>query len=69
MLALARVWYVAFLIHMPPWVLRELKDLVFKFFWKGKRELVSRSCVVQFVLFGGFSVINVKLKVWSLVVQ
>ena len=68
-LALARVWYVACLIHMPPWVLKELNTLIFNFFWKGKRELVSRSCVVQHSLFGGFSVINVKLKVFSLVAQ
>ena len=68
-LALARVWYVASLIHMPPWVLKELATLVFNFFWKGKRELVARSCVVQPSLFGGFSVIDVKLKVQSLVVQ
>lgn len=68
-LALARVWYVASLIHMPPWVLKELNSLVFNFFWKGRRELVSRSCVVQHPQLGGFSVINVKLKVWSLVVQ
>lgn len=68
-LALARIWYVASLIHMPPWVLRELNALVFGFFWKGKRELVARSSVVQPSLFGGFSVINVKLKVHSLVAQ
>ena len=68
-LALARVWYVASLIHMPPWVLKELATLVFNFFWRGKRELVARSCVVQPSLFGGFSVIDVKLKVQSLVVQ
>ena len=31
-LALSRIWYVASLIHMPPWVLRELSTLVFSFF-------------------------------------
>lgn len=68
-LALARVWYVASLIHMPPWVLRELNSLVFAFFWKGGRELVARSSVVQHTVFGGFSVINVKFKVFSLLAQ
>ena len=68
-LALSRVWYVASLIHMPPWVLSELYKLVFGFFWKGKRDLVSRSVVVQPLCFGGFSVVDVKLKVWSLVAQ
>lgn len=61
-LALSRVWYVASLIHMSAWAL-------FGFFFKGKRDLVSRSVVIQPSLFGGFSVVNVKFKVWSLVAQ
>lgn len=60
---------MASLIHMPPWVLNELNSLVFHFFWKGRQELVSRTCVVQHSILGGFSVIDVKLKVWSLIVQ
>ena len=59
-LALARVRYIASLIHMPPWVLKELYSLVFDFFWKGKGELVAHSSVVQPSLLGGFFVINVK---------
>ena len=68
-LALSRVWYVASLVHMPTWVLSELCKLVFNFFWKGKPDLVSRSVVVQPTCSGGFEVVDVKLKVWSLVVQ
>lgn len=68
-LALSRVWYVASLIHMPAWVLKELSFLAFSFFWSGKRELVSRSSVSLSPLFGGFSVVNVKFKVWSLLGQ
>ncbi len=68
-LALFRVWYVASLVHMPAWVLKELNTLAFNFFWKGKRDLVSRSVVVQSTLFGGFSVVNVKFKVWALIAQ
>ena len=30
-IALWRIWYVASLVHMPVWVLRELDSLVFKF--------------------------------------
>ena len=68
-LALSRIWYVASLVYMPDWVLKELNTLVFKFFWKGKRDLVSRAVVVQPPLFGGFSVVSVKFKVWSLIAQ
>lgn len=68
-LALSRVWYVASLIHMPAWVLKELNTLVFNFFWKGKRDLVARCIVVQPTLFAGFSVVSVKFKVWSLIAQ
>ena len=65
-LALSRVWYVASLVHVPAWVEKELSRFVFSFFWSGKRELVSRSTVVQPHLFGGFSVVNVKFKVFAL---
>ena len=68
-LALSRVWYVASLVCMPAWVLGELSKLVFDFFWKGKRDLVSRSVVVQHSSVGGFSVVDVKLKVQSLLVE
>ena len=59
-LALSQIWYVASLIHMPPWVLRELSTLVFSFFWSGKRELVSCSVVIQPSLLGSFSVVDAK---------
>ena len=60
---------MASLVHMPPWVHGELVRLVFKFFWKHKRDLVLRSVVVQAPSVGGFSVVDVKLKVQSLLVQ
>ena len=53
---------------MPPWVLGELSRVVFDFFWKGKRDLVARSVVVQDSSVGGFSVVDVKLKVQSMLV-
>ena len=68
-LALSRIWYVASLIHMPSWVLRELNSLVFKFFWKGKPDLVSRAVVVEPNCCGGFSVVDVNLKVSALLLQ
>ena len=57
---------MASLIHMLAWVLKELSSLPFSFFWSGKRELVSRTSVIQPPLFGGFSVVDIKFKVWSL---
>ena len=68
-LALSRVWYVASLIHMPAWVLYELSSLAFSFFWSGKWELVSHTSVAQCPLFGGFSVVDIELKVCSLLGQ
>lgn len=68
-LALSRIWYVASVIHMPQWVLRELNKLVFNFFWKGKPDLVTRDVIAQPPSSGGFSVINIQLKVWVLLLQ
>ena len=58
-LALSRIWYVASLVYMPPRILHELCTFVFNFFWSGKKDLVSRTIVVQSPLFGGFSVVDV----------
>ena len=46
-----------------------LNSLVFKFFWKGKPDLVSRAVVVQPNCCGGFSVVDVNLKVSALLRQ
>jgi len=54
---------------LPPWVLKELSTLIFNFFWSSKRELVSRSFIIQPSLLGGFPVVDFKLKVWSLLSQ
>ena len=68
-LALSRIWYVASVIHMPQWVLRELNKAVFNFFWNGKPDLVTRDVIVQPPFSGGFSVVNIQLKVWALLLQ
>lgn len=60
---------MASLVHMPNWVHGELVRLVFGFFWKGKKDRVARAVVVQAPSLGGFSVVDVKLKVQSLLVQ
>ena len=67
--ALARVWYVAYLVHMPPWVLLELNKIVFNFFWSGKRDLVACSVLYHPFDAGGFSVVSIQFKVYSLLVQ
>ena len=68
-LALSRIWYVASLVYMPVWVLHELDSLVFRFFWKGKCDLVARTVVSQPYTAGGFSVVSISYKVSSLLVQ
>ena len=65
-LALSRVWYVASLIHMPGWVHSELSKLIFKFFWKGKPDLVAHVVVTQPTPAGGFSVVDIESKVFFL---
>ena len=54
---------------MPGWVHSELSKLIFKFFWKGKPDLVARFVVSQPTAAGGFSVVDIKSKVFSLLVQ
>ena len=65
-LALSYVWYVASLIHVPRWVSVELNTLIFKFFWSGKPDLVTRRVVVQPSCLGGFTVVDFQRKVMPL---
>ena len=68
-LALSRIWYVASLVHMPPWVLGELNSIIFKFFWSGKRDLVARKVVIHPHDVGGFNMASIALKVNAILVQ
>ena len=61
-LALARIWYIAGLIHLPAWALRELSSPVFSLFWKSKPDIVARKVVSQPTSFGGFGVVSIQLK-------
>ena len=67
--ALSRIWYIASLIYMPAWALKELSFAVFDFFWKTKRELVARAVVLQPASLGGYSVVDIRSKTLSLVSQ
>ena len=68
-LVLSRIWYVASLIHMPPWVLKKLNTLCFKFFWSGKKDLVARAVVCQPLDSAGLSVVHTEFKTHGLLVQ
>ena len=57
------------MVHIPSWVLRELNHSVFQFFYNGKPDLVTRDVIVQPPSCGSFSVVNVQLKVWALLLQ
>lgn len=43
-LALSRIWYVASLVHMPPWVLRMLNSLIFDFFLENQMRAGVACC-------------------------
>lgn len=68
-MALSRIWYVASLVHMPPWVCTERNQLVYKFFLSGKRDLVSRKVMAHPEGEGGFSVVSIECKVVALLPQ
>ena len=54
---------------MPPWVDTELTRLIFDSFWGGKRDLAARRVLYCPREHGGFSVVSVSLKVYSLLAQ
>ena len=58
-LTLSRIWYVAALIDVQQWAVREINALTFLFFWNGKRDLVKRSIVIQPTSSGGFYLVSI----------
>lgn len=68
-LALSGLWYMASVLPMPDWALKDINKLLFDFFWKGKKELVACNVVVQPRSSGSFSVVAVALKVQDLHAQ
>ena len=68
-LAVAQICYVASLIHLPAWALRELASQVFSLFSKGKPDLVAREVVCQPTSLGRFGVVSIELKAFTLLVQ
>ena len=67
-LALSRVWYVASLVHMPPWALKELSSLAFSFSglvsvnWSRTLLLSNPRCLVVF----RWSMLNLKSGLFSI---
>ena len=68
-LGLSHIWYDTSVIHMPEWVLSELRCTVFNFIWTGKRELVVRRVMYHPKSRGGFSVVSVDFKISALLIQ
>ena len=58
MLALARVW-----------ALGKQNRMIFRFFWKGKKDLVARAVVIQSRSCGGFGIVATHLKSQALLPQ
>ena len=67
--ALARVWYMAILLPIPGWAVGKLNRIIFSFFWKGKKDLVSRTVVIQSPSCGGFGIVPPYLKSQALLLQ
>lgn len=65
-LALSKIWYVASLVVMPASVSFALNHMVFNLFWSGKGDLVARNVVSMPRDTGGFSIVSIELKVFSL---
>ena len=60
---------MATLLPIPGWALGKLNRIIFPFFWKGKKDLVSRTVVIQFRSFGGFGIVAAHLKSQALLLQ
>lgn len=65
-LGVSCLWYVVKVIFLFCWVYDSFKLIIWFFIWRGKMENVSCDCCCVFLLFGGFNVVNFKVKCVSL---
>ena len=62
-LGLSLFWCLWSFLDMPDMVVLQVNSLLFSFLWKGKRELVARSSLIQPSCLGGLGVVDVRSKV------
>ena len=65
-LILSKLWYTASVIEMPTWVLRDVRNMMFSFFWSGKAERVQRITLTLPLNEGGYGLADPKCKTLSL---
>ena len=56
---LSKIVYTASLLRIPGNILKEVKQILYEFLWKAKRDKVKRSSLSNNVLAGGLNMINV----------
>lgn len=65
-LILSKLWYTASVVDMPTWVIRDVRNMIFSFFWSGKAERVQRTTLSLPLDGGGYGIADPKFKTLSL---
>lgn len=65
----SKIWYTGTVLVLPEKFAKQLETIVFKFFWGKLKESVAREVMYMNYLCGGFSVVNVRVKVEALHVK
>lgn len=68
-LALSGLWSTATVLALPDNLLSTINQLLFKFIWSNKKELVARSSMYLSQSSGGFGVVDVRAKILAIHAQ
>lgn len=65
----SKIWYNVQIMDLEDFNIQELNDIIFKFIWANKRELVKRNKVREPFSKGGLNVINIENKIKAFKIQ
>ena len=68
-LSLSQIWHLCHVFLIPRWASKRVTNVVWSFFWSGKKDLVRRSTVCLPRSQGGFRVINFEQKAQAFALQ
>ena len=68
-LAISPLLYLASVIHVPCWVIQEVKQIVTDFVWNGKPPNIAYNVMIQNIENGGLKLVDFESKVKSLKVE
>ena len=65
-LGISEFLYIASLINVPEWVINTVESAIYGFVWKGKKDRIKRTVLINNFRNGGLNMVDIRSKIASL---